>query len=334
MRTKRLKRRSAAILALAGAGALAVAGIAMGAGNSTATANFTPVNLANPGFTNGKIFVHTHTNYTNPGNQNPGGATERAQLYFDDDFRVNTNATTSKCNPNSISSATTTLAQAQAACSAALVGTGTAQAVYDPPPPGGATNTVNGCVRIYNGQGTTSEILVFTRVQVGLPGNNTINCSTNGSQGNVTVLLPGDLKAAGNVPGSGDADYQDPDNCSPPVRLGCQLDFPNITDHAAFPLSDFNSPGSEGQLHLRQVQGHRRADGEQVGPADEVHLQRQHRADHERRCGLHLARLDSQALQSRRMRREGRPEAAPLGVPGADASAASFGGRRILGLPG
>ena len=239
MRIKRFKKRYAAVLALGAAGALAVAGVALGAGNSTATINFTPVNLANPGFTDGKLFVKTTTAYTNPGNANPGGATERAQLYFDDDIRVNTNAAP-KCDPNDISSATTTLAAAQAACGSSLVGSGTAKAIFDPPPAGPPTNEVNGCVRIYNGLGAASEILLFARIQVGVPPDNTINCSTNGSQGNVTVLLEGDLKAAGAVPGTGDADYQDPDNCSAPVRLGCQLDVNNITDHAALPLSEFN----------------------------------------------------------------------------------------------
>ena len=39
------RKRFAVILALATAGALAVAGVAMGSGNSTATINFTPSNL-------------------------------------------------------------------------------------------------------------------------------------------------------------------------------------------------------------------------------------------------------------------------------------------------
>jgi len=238
MRTKRLKRRFAAIFALAGAGAVAVAGIAMGSGNSTIALDWTPADISTSTFTSGKIFVHPHTTYTNPGNQNPGGATERAQLYFDDSFKVNTSAVP-KCDPNQISGATVTLAQAKNRCGSARVGQGTAQAIYDPPPPGGGTNTINACVRIFNGQGTASEVLVFTRAKVGIPPNNTINCSTDGTQGNSSILLAGDLKANPSTVG---ADFADPDNCSAANgRVGCQLDFQNIQNASPFPLSDFNT---------------------------------------------------------------------------------------------
>ena len=236
MRTK-LKRRFVAIFALAGAGAVAVAGIAMGSGNSSIGLDWTPADISTSTFTSGKIFVHTHTDYTNPGNLNPGGATERAQLYFDDSFRVNTDAVP-KCDPNQISGTTVTLAQAKNRCGSALVGRGTAQAIYDPPPPGGGTNPINACVRIFNGQGTASEILVFTRAKTAVPPNTAINCSTDGTQGNTSILLAGDLKANPSTQG---ADFADPDNCSAPQRVGCQLDFQNITNSSPFPLADFDT---------------------------------------------------------------------------------------------
>ncbi len=170
-----------------------------------AGSKFSPSALPANTFKAGTLFVHTHGTYANPGNQNAGGATDRAELFFDDDGKTNPSATP-KCNPNSISSATTTLAQAMAACGSAKVGNGKAQAIYDPPPPGGGTNTVNGCVLVFNGTPTPQgqpTSLVFTRIQVGIPPNNTINCSTNGNQGNVTVLLPGTIRPnPANVPGT------------------------------------------------------------------------------------------------------------------------------------
>jgi hypothetical protein len=234
MRIKRLKSRSAAIIAVAVAGALAVAGIAMAAATSTAVLSFNPSSLPPPGsgYTNGKLNVHTHTNYTNPGNANPGGATERAQLYFDDDIKVNTNAVP-KCAPGDVSG-NITMKAAMAACGSSLVSVSpsTAQASAN------GAFTINGCVLVFNGRGSASEILLFTRVQVSNP--STISCANPSSneQGNTTVLLKGDLKAnPSSVPG----DFRDGDNCSPPSRIGCQLDVNNITAAAAFPLTDFNA---------------------------------------------------------------------------------------------
>ncbi len=195
----RLKRRTVVVLALATAGALAVAGVAVGAGNSTATINFTPVNLANPGFTDGKLFVKTTTAYTNPATRTRA-APRRGHS--------STSTTTSGSTRTRRRSATRTTSRARrrrwrrlrrlAAPRWSARARRRRSSIR--PGAGGPTNVVNGCVRIYNGQGTTSEVLIFTRVQVGVPPNNTISCTTNGSQGNVTVLLPGDLKAAGNVP--------------------------------------------------------------------------------------------------------------------------------------
>jgi len=241
MRTKRLKRRFALILALGTAGALALTGIALGAANSTVTVNFNPAALPTSTFQGGKLFVHTHSTYgagnSGAGNNQPQGSTNRAQLWFDDDFQVNTGAAP-KCPTASVTGATITMQQAMAACSSSLVGSGTAQAVTN-----GGGYTIPGCVLVFNGQDATGEVLLFTRVHAfDPPPNNTINCSSpaTNTAGDLTILLKGDLKAAGTVPGTGVADFTDPDNCSAPVRTGCQLDVNNINAAAAFPLTDFN----------------------------------------------------------------------------------------------
>jgi ABC-type transport system substrate-binding protein len=115
----RIKRRSAVVLALAAAGALVTAGVALAAASSTVTLNFTPSNLPTTTFQSGKLGVHTHTNYTNPGNANPGGATQRAQLFFDDDFKINTGATP-LCTPSGGD-----MANAMSECGSSLIGMGT-----------------------------------------------------------------------------------------------------------------------------------------------------------------------------------------------------------------
>jgi hypothetical protein len=230
------KRRFTVALALATAGVLAYAGIAMGAGNSTVTVNFNPADLPKSTFKTGLINVHTHTTYTNPGNANPGGATKRAQLYFDDDFRINRNAAP-KCSTSSLQG-NLTMAQAMAACGPSRVSPGSpvskAQASAN------GAFFVNGCVLIFNGQGTNAEILLFTRVNVASPPNNNITCAnpSSNTQGNTSILLKGDLKAN---PSSLSADFKDANNCSGATRRGCQLDVNNITATAALPLTDFNA---------------------------------------------------------------------------------------------
>jgi hypothetical protein len=233
----RIRKRSAVLLGLATAGALATAGIAWAAGYTTVTMDFSPSALAPPGtgYTSGKLSIHTHTSYTNPGNSIPGGALSRAQVYWDDDIRFNTDAVP-KCPLSSISGKN--MQQAMAACGTSLVGSGTVKAMVtdDPNSPGEAPGYfVNGCLRVFNGQGPTSELLLYARTQVSDP--STISCSTNGTQGNFTRVFQGDLTAN---PGTAGADFADPDNCSAPIRLGCQLDVPNIDGIALIPLTEVN----------------------------------------------------------------------------------------------
>jgi hypothetical protein len=213
----RIKRRSAVILALAAAGVLAVAGVALAQATSTVTLNFAPSNLPTTTFQSGKITVHTHTNYTNPGNSNPGGATKRAQLYFDDDFKVNPTATP-LCTPTGGD-----MANAMSQCAGSLIGTGTATASAN------GAFVIHGCVLAFNGtkSGTNNTVVLFTRVSVTNPSLMTCGSPASNHQGNTTVILKGILTNNTTV---GGAD----------LIGGKQLDFNNITSVAAFPLTDFN----------------------------------------------------------------------------------------------
>jgi len=214
----RIKRRSAAVLALAAAGVLAVTGVALATGSSTVSLNFAPSNLPTTTFQSGKLTVHTHTNYTNPGNANPGGATERAQLFFDDDFKINTGATP-LCTPSGGD-----MANAIAQCGSSKIGSGTATASAN------GAFVINGCVLVFNGTKNASgqnTVVLFTRVNVTNPSTMTCGSPASNHQGNTTVILKGALKA-------------NPSTLTGDYTGGKQLDINNITSVAAFPLTDFN----------------------------------------------------------------------------------------------
>jgi hypothetical protein len=209
----RSKRRIAVVLALATAGALAVAGIAY-ATSSTVTVHFTPSNVPTSTYQNGTINVHTHTNYTNA-NSN---FTDKAQLNFDNDFKVNTGATP-KCNKSQIGG-TKTMKQAMAACGSKLIGKGTATAQA-------GVNVVHACVLAFNGAGTGGHVLLFTRANAAPPF--TINCSnpSSNTSGNTNVLLDGKLSA-------------NPSSLGSDFANGKQLLFTGIHAASPLPLTDFN----------------------------------------------------------------------------------------------
>jgi hypothetical protein len=194
------------MVALAVAGSLSATGIALGAGNSTATLDFTPDRVPKNTYRNGSLSVHTHTAYSGLGST----FTSRAQLNFDDDLKINAQGIP-RCNTPSVSG-NITMQQAMAACGNARVGNGRAEANLATP------GDITGCVLAFNGQpsGGRPTLLLFTRLQI--PGS--INCSNPASNtnGNGSVLLQGLLKGA-----SGD--------------FGRQLDVDNIPQTA--PLSDF-----------------------------------------------------------------------------------------------
>ena len=239
-----IQKRLAAILAVGMAGALAVAGIALAAAHSTATVAFSPRRSAAAG---DRVHVreahdpHAHDLHQ-PGRGEPWWRHTEGQLHFDDDLRFNTNAVP-KCAPSSRTGDDVTLQAAMAASGSSLIGQGTVKAIVpdNPNVAGDQSFFVNGCLRVFNGQGATSEVLLFVRSQVTNPSN--INCSTNGTQGTFSDSLAADLTAN---PGSAGADYADPDNCSAPTRLGCQLDLNNIPSVSPLPLVDFNAAIQQG----------------------------------------------------------------------------------------
>jgi hypothetical protein len=218
-------RRRYAIPTLTAAVVLAFAGLAWANNVSSENFTFTPSKVSKTTFTNGKIFVHTHTNYTHPGDKAHGGFAKTVTLLFDSDFRF-TPGTLPKCAGAFASS--TTLQQAYAACGPnggasknALVGTGTASTA--------PASNFPGCVAAFNGQpsGGNPTIILFTRVTLAV--NGTANCANpgNNTSGNTSVTLKGTLTNAG-VAG-----------------FAKKLTVPNI-DTAPLPLDDFTTTVQRG----------------------------------------------------------------------------------------
>jgi len=211
----RISRRLAVILALSAAGALAVAGIAIAAPSSTFSFNFSPSKVPKKKYKPGALATNLVTHYTNPGNNNPGGAVERTQIYLDKNWKINPKVA-GRCKSSKLSGKT--MKQAMAACRKALVGKGTATATAN------GLFTIHGCVLLFNGQpqGGLPTLKVFTRVQASNP--STISCAnpTTNTQGNATVLLNGVLRNA-------------------PAPYGKVLDVNKITQSASFPLEEFKT---------------------------------------------------------------------------------------------
>jgi len=164
--------------------------------------------------------VNLDTHYTNPGNNVPGGATERTQIFLDKNFKINPNATP-KCSPTKL--AGKSMAQAMKACGDARVGKGTATANAN------GAFIINGCVLLFNGptQSGNPTLNVFTRIRAANP--SVISCDdpAHNNQGNGTVLLKGVLKPA-------------------TAPYGKVLDVNHITQSASFPLEVFKTTISKG----------------------------------------------------------------------------------------
>src|SRR6476660_8720416 len=107
----RIRRRSAAIFALAAVGVVAVAAVAIAAPTSTFTFKMTPTNAPKTPYTNGTLATDLITHYTNPGNNNPGGAVERTQIYLDKNWKINTGAA-AQCSSSQLSGKTMKAAMA------------------------------------------------------------------------------------------------------------------------------------------------------------------------------------------------------------------------------
>jgi hypothetical protein len=241
----RIRRRLIVVCALATAVAVGAVGVAQAINaNSTVSFNFTKVPAGTIGttFKQGKINVHTHTNYTASGTK-----TTRARLYFDKNFSFSPGAVP-KCNANNISG-NITMKQAMAACKTALAGTGTAQANLSTP------GDVKGCALLFNALdagaagGNQPGVLLFTRLKFPPTGSFSCANAANNTSGDVTVLLkaplatnPGSTTPGGPLPA---AFY----------KGGKWLDFANIPQ--TLPLSDFNVTTGKGspQTNLTGTKG-------------------------------------------------------------------------------
>ena len=203
----RIRRRRAAIFAVAAIGALAAAGAAFAITNNTSTLafKFSPsTGLSKTTYKSGSLFVHTHTNFAKPGVKASGGFVKDVKLFFDSDFKFNPGSVP-VCNKNL---ANTTEKQAMALCGTALVGKGTAQATNT------AGATIPGCVIAFNAP--NSKIILHSRFVMSSPCPNP-STSTGGS---VDAILTGTLTAANKA------------------GYGKKLDVPNI-DTQPLPLKDF-----------------------------------------------------------------------------------------------
>src|SRR3954469_1394947 len=87
----RIRRRSALIFALIAGGALVVAGVAM-ATTSSFTFSFSPSKVPQKTYKAGSLTSNLVTSYTKPGNNVPGGAVERTQLFLDKNWKINPGA--------------------------------------------------------------------------------------------------------------------------------------------------------------------------------------------------------------------------------------------------
>jgi hypothetical protein len=215
----RIRRRSALIFALVAGGALIVAAVAM-ATTSTFTFSFSPSKVPKKTYKAGALTSNLVTSYTKPGNNIPGGAVERNQLYLDQNWKISPGVA-KKCSAGEL--AGKTMKQAMAACKKAQVGSGTARATAN------GLFQINGCVLLFNGtkKGGKPTLQVFTRVQASQP--STISCANPASntQGNASIVLTGVLK----------------DASSP---YGKVLDVNHITQAASFPLEAFKTTIKKG----------------------------------------------------------------------------------------
>ena len=217
----RIRRRYSVLLVVGVVAGLAVAGIAFAATTSTFTFKATPSTAPKNTYKAGSLFTDLETKYTNPGNNNPGGAVDRTQIYLDKYFKVDPTAAT-KCSASQLSGKT--MKQAMAACSTALVGTGTAKATAN------GLFGINGCVLLFNGKPTSTgqpTLQVFTRVQASNPSNITCGSPASNTQGNATILLTGVYK--------------------PTTGLYSKiLDVQHITQSASFPLTSYKTTVKKG----------------------------------------------------------------------------------------
>src|SRR5262245_4856318 len=169
----RIRMRYAVPLALAVVAVVALAGTALAApdGNTSSLqgSGIKPTVLPKTTYKNAALIVHTHANYAHAGSAPQGGFTDHAQLYFDNDGKLNPTGVP-RCDKSKISG-NITMKQAMAACGTAKVGAGTAAALL-------GTGAVHGCALVFNGKPNAQNQptdLIFTRFNVVV--NGTISCA-------------------------------------------------------------------------------------------------------------------------------------------------------------
>jgi hypothetical protein len=224
----RTRMRYGVPFALAAIAAVALVGIALAAadGNSSSLSGskFSPSTLPKTTYKAGSLFVHTHTNYAHPGSTLQGGITDHAQLYFDDDGKLNPTGVPT-CAKSAIAG-NIDMAAAMAQCGSAKIGSGKAAAILIQ---AGTPHNINACVLLFNGKKNAAgqaTNLVFTRAQASVP--SSISCSdpAHNHQGNTTVLLEGTIKA-------------NPTSLGGDFSGGKMVDYPHISQASPFPLTDF-----------------------------------------------------------------------------------------------
>ena len=216
----RIRRRYSVLLVVGVVAGLAVAGIAYAATTSTFTFKATPSTAPKNTYKAGSLFTDLETHYTNPGNNNPGGAVDRTQIYLDKNFKVDPTAAT-KCSSSQLSGKT--MAQAMAACSTRW----SVQERPRPRPTACSASTAACCCSTASPQGGNPTLQVFTRVQASNPSNITCGNPATNSQGNATILLTGVYK--------------------PTTGLYSKiLDVQHITQSASFPLTSYKTTVKHG----------------------------------------------------------------------------------------
>jgi hypothetical protein len=216
----RIRRRYAVLIAVAAVAGVAIVGVALAATTSTFSFKASPSTAPKNTYQAGSLFTDLETHYTTPGNQIPGGAVERTQIYLDKNFKVTPSAA-SQCSPNQL--ANKTMKDAMAACKNALVGSGKAQATAN------GAFTINGCVLLFNGKPKNGHptLQVFTRVQASNPSVMPCTNPSGNTKGNATILLTGEYK-----PTTG--------------MYGKILDVQHITQAATFPLTSYKTTVKKG----------------------------------------------------------------------------------------
>lgn len=230
---RRISRRFTVALALATVGSLVVAGIALAA-SSTSGFSFlcsgrTILNKCPQStYTKGKLSIHTHTNYPNPGSS--VDKAKRIQVFFDNDFGFDPSVTP-RCDPSELFNRD--MSDAYDLCASKLIGTGRAQGVT-------AGGTINACMLLFNGPNDANgdpTIDLYFRAQVTNPSTITCEDPSSNHQGNTTIVLVGTLST------------------TPIGDYRRELDIPQLNT-VVVPLSDLNfhlqkNTGTSGYVKAR-----------------------------------------------------------------------------------